>query len=176
MSTPAPIDATTTAPDEDRTISLARARAEAYVWGFQNSHDPACLDTAIAAEFASAYAGLVAEFLAGHRAFLTPIPHAWQTWCAGVDLDNPAPQPYRLAHPVTDEQYAAAAQDPAALELGREAIGYARGWCDRAGIGSGLAVAFARACTVLAASQRSRPDVGRLWSNMLRGQPLDSFT
>ncbi|MEV6276695.1 hypothetical protein [Nocardia sp. NPDC051832] len=56
-----------------------------------------------------------------------------------------------------------------------EAIGYARGWCDHAGIGSGDAVDFGKAYAAVVAQGRSRPAIFRAWENWRNGQAIDAF-
>ncbi|MEV0246890.1 hypothetical protein AB0H76_09915 [Nocardia sp. NPDC050712] len=56
-----------------------------------------------------------------------------------------------------------------------EAIGYARGWCDHAEIGSSEAVDFGKAYGVLVAAGGSRPAICRAWDNWRHGRAIDAF-
>ncbi|CAM4041485.1 hypothetical protein NONI108955_05745 [Nocardia ninae] len=69
----------------------------------------------------------------------------------------------------TEEQWLQAIKDRQAHVMCFEAIGYARGYCDTTGIGSGDAIDFGRAYSVLVASHRSRPSIESAWSNWQAG-------
>lgn len=65
----------------------------------------------------------------------------------------------------TDEQWLRAIENRQAHLMCFEAIGYARGFCDAACIGSGDAIDFGRAYAVLVASDTSRPSIEDAWRN-----------
>ncbi|WP_405161549.1 hypothetical protein OG203_35235 [Nocardia sp. NBC_01499] len=65
----------------------------------------------------------------------------------------------------TDEQWLRAIENRQAQLMCFEAIGYARGFCDAAGISSGDAIDFGRAYAVLVASDTSRPSIEGAWRN-----------
>ncbi|MBF6328434.1 hypothetical protein [Nocardia transvalensis] len=66
--------------------------------------------------------------------------------------------------------------NPEAERMCWEALGYARGYCDAAGRGSGDAIDFARAFTMLVASGGSRPSIDGAWRNWLAGTDIAAFT
>ncbi|WP_280406516.1 hypothetical protein [Nocardia brasiliensis] len=77
------------------------------------------------------------------------------------------------AEPPSYEQWhAAITTHPEAERMCWEAIGYARGYCDAAGRGSGDAVDFGRTFAVLVASGRSRPSIDGAWRNWLAGTDI----
>ncbi|KAA8880380.1 hypothetical protein F3087_41655 [Nocardia colli] len=65
----------------------------------------------------------------------------------------------------SNEQWLAAIENRLAHLMCFEAIGYARGYCDAAGIGSADAIDFGRAYAVLVAADTSRPSIAGAWRN-----------
>ncbi|WP_216892193.1 hypothetical protein [Nocardia alni] len=63
----------------------------------------------------------------------------------------------------------------AARDLGFEALGFARGYCDARCVGSGEAIAFAIAFAVLVATGGSRPSIHRGWANWRAGRDLNAW-
>ncbi|WP_405165537.1 hypothetical protein OG203_10775 [Nocardia sp. NBC_01499] len=76
----------------------------------------------------------------------------------------------------TDEQWLQAIENHQAHVMCFEAIGYARGYCDAAGIGSGEAIDFGRAYAVLVASHRSRPSIEGAWRNWQAGLDIATIS
>ncbi|WP_157777526.1 hypothetical protein [Nocardia terpenica] len=64
---------------------------------------------------------------------------------------------------------------PEAERMCWEAIGYARGYCDAKGLGSGDAISFGWAFAVLVASGRSRPSIDGAWRNWRTGADIAAF-
>lgn len=73
------------------------------------------------------------------------------------------------------EQWVQAIEDRQAHLLCFEAIGYARGFCDAADIGSGDAIDFGRAYAVLVASHRTRPSIDGAWRNWQAGRDISTL-
>ncbi|WP_327116649.1 hypothetical protein OHB12_05205 [Nocardia sp. NBC_01730] len=69
-------------------------------------------------------------------------------------------------------QWSKALENRSAHLLCFEAIGYARGYCDRAGVGSGDAVDFGHAFAVLVAARGSRPSIAEAWRNWCADLPI----
>ncbi|MGY1946350.1 hypothetical protein [Nocardia asiatica] len=69
-----------------------------------------------------------------------------------------------------------ALENAAANRMCLEAIGYARGHCDAARLGSSDAIDFGRAVAVLVATGRSRPTIAQAWQHWCTGRPIDSMT
>ncbi|WP_159080540.1 hypothetical protein [Nocardia suismassiliense] len=76
----------------------------------------------------------------------------------------------------TYEQWTTAFTDRGALLLCFEAVGYARGYCDAAGLGSGDAIDFGHSFAVLVATGRSRPSIQDAWHNWRNGRPIGQRT
>ncbi|QBS44936.1 hypothetical protein [Nocardia sp. CS682] len=74
------------------------------------------------------------------------------------------------------EQWFRAIENRQAHLMCFEAIGYARGYCDAAGIGSGDALDFGRAYAVLVASDRSRPSIDGAWRNWRAGLDIETVS
>ncbi|MFI6998315.1 hypothetical protein [Nocardia sp. NPDC050175] len=75
----------------------------------------------------------------------------------------------------TDAQWLQAITNRQAHLMCFEAIGYARGYCDAAGIGSGEAIDFGRTYAVLVASNSSRPSIDGAWRNWQAGLDIASL-
>ncbi|MFI2478771.1 hypothetical protein [Nocardia xishanensis] len=75
----------------------------------------------------------------------------------------------------TFEQWSTAIEQREARLLCFEAIGYARGFCDATGIGSGDAIDFGHAFAVLVAARGSRPSIEHAWANWRAGRPIGLF-
>ncbi|WP_378741456.1 hypothetical protein [Nocardia brasiliensis] len=71
------------------------------------------------------------------------------------------------------QQWSAALADHSALLLCFEAVGYARGYCDAAGLGSRDAIDFGHSFAVLVAARGSRPSIQDTWQNWRNGKPLN---
>lgn len=76
----------------------------------------------------------------------------------------------------TDEQWLRAIKNRQAHVMCFEAIGYARGYCDAAGISSCEAIDFGRAYAVLVASNRSRPSIECAWRNWQAGLDIAALS
>ncbi|MGY2119554.1 hypothetical protein ACW9HR_37195 [Nocardia gipuzkoensis] len=94
---------------------------------------------------------------------------------------DPAPTP-SPALPARDTSrvldfstWSKALENPEALRMCFEAIGYARGHCDAEGVGSGDAIDFGRAYAVLVAARQSRPSIQHAWKNWRAGWPIAAF-
>ncbi len=75
------------------------------------------------------------------------------------------------------EQWSRALTDSRlARDMCFEAIGYARGYCDASGIGSGDAVDFGLTFAVLVASRSSRPSIDDAWANWRAGRDLNDHS
>ena len=176
MSTPNPVPLPTTASEARAWVESARARAEGYVWGVLHIHHPETADARTATAFADAYATRVGELLAeGTRP--PGIGRAWVGWREDGDITAELTTAPVAAHDQTPtfEQYDPALHDRTALWLCIEALGYARGWCDAAGIGSGDAVDFGHAYAVLVAAGGTRLNIADTWTNWRRGLPLHTY-
>lgn len=157
-------------------IDAARARAEGFVWGVLHIQHPATREAATATAFAAAYAERVTEFLSGKREFVPDLATAWFAWRASGDLAaDMAPVAAAVARVPDFQDYDAALRDPTARWLCAEALGYVRGWCDAAGVGSGDAVDFAHAYAVAVAAGGSRPNIADAWTNWRHGRPVTAF-
>ncbi|RBO79947.1 hypothetical protein [Nocardia puris] len=168
-------DPPATATDTRARVEQARARAEGFVWGalhIQHSRTP---EARTATAFAAAYADLVTESLTDD--IVVPgLAQAWVAWrtCGNLTADlRPAPSPDQRVPDTA--QWDAALGHRTAWWLCAEALGYVRGWCDAAGVGSGDAVDFAHAFAVLVAAGGSRPSIDYAWTNWRSGRPLTAF-
>ncbi|RJO77700.1 hypothetical protein D5S18_08190 [Nocardia panacis] len=74
--------------------------------------------------------------------------------------------------PTFEQWHQAITTCPEAARLCWEAIGYARGFSDAAGRGSGDAIVFGRAFAVVVAARCSRPSIDGAWLNWLAGRDL----
>ncbi|WP_063047857.1 hypothetical protein [Nocardia pseudovaccinii] len=171
MSTTVPADPPTT--DTDIRAGNARARAEGFVWGVLHIQHPTTRDAKTATAFAAAYADRVTESLTSESVFVPGLAQAWVAWRVSGDLTaNLAPAPSPQERVPEFEKYDAALRNRTAYWLCAEALGYVRGWCDAAGVGSGDAVDFAHAYAVLVAAGGSRPNIADAWTNWRAGRPL----
>ncbi|MGW4367003.1 hypothetical protein ACWEKT_15280 [Nocardia takedensis] len=177
MSTPA-VDPPTIDTDSERRARVEQARtlAEGFVWGALHIHHARSREAATARAFAAAYADCVTESLDINEEFVPGLAQAWVAWRATGDVRaemSPTPSPVdRVPGP---EQYEPAMRDRTARWLCAEALGYVRGWCDAAGIGSGDAVDFAHAYAVAVAAGGSRPSIADAWTNWCAGRPLSAM-
>ncbi|MFD6104398.1 hypothetical protein ACFWFQ_17200 [Nocardia salmonicida] len=175
MSTPNPAPLPVTASQLREWVESARARAEGYLWGVLHIHHPDTADARTATAFADAYATRVAALLAEGRQPPT-LGRAWVGWREEGDVTaelTAAPATHDQAP--TPEQYDPALHERSALWLCIEAVGYARGWCDAAGIGSGDAVDFGHAYAVLVAAGGTRLNIADTWTNWRHGHPLHTY-
>ncbi|MEV6256738.1 hypothetical protein ACIHAX_19580 [Nocardia sp. NPDC051929] len=176
MSTPVPADPPTTDTDMRARAENARARAEGFVWGVLHIQHPTTPEAKTATAFAAAYADLVTDALTSESVFVPDLAHAWVAWRVSGDLTaNLAPAPSPDERVAGFEEYDAALRNRTAYWLCAEALGYVRGWCDAAGVGSGEAVDFAHAYAVLVAAGGSRPNIADAWTNWRSGRPITAF-
>ncbi|WP_157978857.1 MULTISPECIES: hypothetical protein [Nocardia] len=174
MSTPVPTDPSAT--DIRTRIETAYARAESFVWGVLHIQYPSTPEAATARAFASAYAERVTESLTDAEVSVPGLAEAWVAWRVAGDLTaNLAPARVSVERVPRFEEYDAALGNRTAWWLCAEALGYVRGWCDAAGVGSGDAVDFAHAYAVLVAAGGSRPNIADAWTNWRAGRPLTAF-
>ncbi|MGQ4619858.1 hypothetical protein [Nocardia sp. R7R-8] len=176
MSTPAWPDSPATDTDIRARIDNDRARAEGFVWGALHIQHPSTPEAATAQAFASAYADRVTESLTKDNVFVPGLAEAWVAWRLTGDLTaNLTPAPSPVERVPGFEECDAALRNRTAWWLCAEALGYVRGGCDAAGIGSGDAVDFAHAYAVLVAAGGSRPNIADAWTNWRSGRPLNAF-
>lgn len=173
MSTPHPVPLPITASEVAERVAAARAHAEGYVWGVLHIDHPDTADARTATAFADAYATGVGTLLA-EGTDPPAIGRAWVSWRADGDITA---ELTTAAHDQTPtfEQYDPALHDRTALWLCVEAVGYARGWCDAAGVGSGDAVDFGHAYAVLVAAGGNRLNIADTWTNWRHGRPLQTY-
>ncbi|MFF0494378.1 hypothetical protein ACFYTQ_35630 [Nocardia sp. NPDC004068] len=74
--------------------------------------------------------------------------------------------------PSLEQWHQAITDSPEAQRMCWEALGYARGYCDAIQRGSGDAVDFARAFSMLVASGASRPSIDGAWRRWIAGKHL----
>ncbi|WP_040713624.1 MULTISPECIES: hypothetical protein [Nocardia] len=174
MSTPAPTDPHTT--EIGIRVENARARAEGFVWGVLHIQHPGTREARTAAAFAAAYADQVTQSLTDGSVSVPGLAQAWVAWRVSGDLTaHLAPVPSPVERVPGFAEYDAALRDRTAYWLCAEALGYVRGWCDAAGVGSGDAVDFAHAYAVLVAAGGSRPSIDDAWTNWRAGRPLTAI-
>ncbi|WP_155981829.1 hypothetical protein [Nocardia sp. BMG111209] len=138
---------------------LAHARAEGYGRAWQDVLGAP--DDAQVRKFARAYAIEVAEFYSSAVDVMPEVPDAWHRWRAQGAIDSPGPDAGSVGPVPGDRQLSKPGTWAYASCL--EAIGYARGWCDAAGVGSGDAVAFGERYRGLVAAGGSRPAIHDAW-------------
>ncbi|WP_331758011.1 hypothetical protein OG225_41860 (plasmid) [Nocardia sp. NBC_01377] len=156
----------------------APARAEGYAWAILGVQHHGTPDAESAAAFAADYAACVAESLSGTPTDPPSVPRAWVAWRNGGDLTaDLTVHGSRTANPVPGlDASTAALRDPTARAMFFEALGYVRGWCDAAGVGSGDAVDFAHTYAVLVAARASRPNIADAWTNWRSDRPIAQLT
>ncbi|MGN2638812.1 hypothetical protein ACTD5D_22115 [Nocardia takedensis] len=178
MSTPAFVDPPDTDTDIDRRarIERARAMAEGFVFGALGIHHPHAREADIARAFAIAYADRLTECLDNDPDFVPGPAQAWVAWQTTGDLTADLSPTKTIARRVPGfEEYEKALRDRTASWLCAEALGYVRGWCDAAGVGSGEAVDFAHAYAVAVAAGGSRPNIADAWTNWRAGRPVTAM-
>jgi len=177
MPIPASTDTDTDTDTDTRArVENARARAEGFVWGALHIQHTCTPEAETAAAFASAYAERVTESLTDEGVVVPGLARAWVAWRVSGDLTaDLRPAPSAVARVPGVAEWDTALGNRTAWWLCAEALGYVRGWCDAAGVGSGDAVDFAHAFAVLVSAGGSRPNIADAWINWRSGRPLTDY-